>query len=102
MGFVDPWLPTWNVTPVSLVTRTIAWPSSTERDIGFWQKTCLPAFIAAIAMIACQWSGAQIATASIVGSSITSRQSVTTRQSLLPYFSLTMSRITRQPQTSFR
>ena len=55
-----------------------------ESDIGFWQNTCLPAFIAAMAMMACQWSGVQMHTASIVGSATTSRQSNTSRQALSP------------------
>ena len=84
MGLLRPWLPVWNVTPDSFATFAIALPSAIESDIGFWQNTCLPAFIAAMAMMACQWSGVQMHTASIVGSFTTSRQSNTSRQALSP------------------
>ena len=53
-----------------------------DRDDGV--PVGLPAFIAAMAMMACQWSGVQMQTASMVGSAITSRQSNTSRHSLSP------------------
>ena len=63
-------MPTWQIRSFTRATRTISCPSSMVRVSGFSTYTSLPAFIASMAICACQWSGVATSTAS---SSFTSR-----------------------------
>ena len=43
----------------------ISWFSSSVSVSGFWQKTCLPACRASMAIFTCQWSGVTMLTTSM-------------------------------------
>ena len=57
--------PVWKIAPYRAAVSRRCWASPTVRVSGFSQYTSLPASIARLAMIACQWSGTQMNTASM-------------------------------------
>ena len=60
------WVPTKNTWSLCfLQALRISWFSSSVSVRGFWQKTCLPASRASMAIFTCQWSGVTTLTTSM-------------------------------------
>ncbi len=66
-------VPCWKMRLYFLIASQMALPSATLISIGFSTKISLPALAASMVIMACQWSGVQIATASISLRAIISR-----------------------------